>query len=91
MAHDGSHKLAILPDFVWRHEAALELGCREDFWRNRHCKTIPVDLEGSWGLGPNVAGNGPKTDPNISGQIVFQYQNMDLSNKAACAGRDSAL
>ena len=32
-----------------RHEMALELVCRADFWCNRHCRTSPVDLEGFWG------------------------------------------
>ena len=38
-----------LAGFVGRHEMALELVCRADFWCNLHCKTSPVDLEGFWG------------------------------------------
>ncbi len=38
-----------LAGISWRHEMALELVCRADFWCNRHCKTSPVDLEGFGG------------------------------------------
>ena len=35
-----------LARICWRHEMALELVCRTDFWCNRHCKPSPVDQEG---------------------------------------------
>ncbi len=38
-----------LAGVFWRHGMALELVCRADFWCNRHCKTSPVDLDGSGG------------------------------------------
>ena len=52
-----------LAGIFWRHEMALELVCRADFWCNRHCKTSPVVLEGLWG--PSLAENRPKTGPTI--------------------------
>ncbi len=45
----------------WRHEMALELVCRADFWCNRHCTTSPVVLEGCGAkFGRKSAENRPK-------------------------------
>ena len=45
-----------------------EFVCRSDFWCNRH---EPRRSRGVWG--PSLAENGPKTGPDISGQIAFRY------------------
>ncbi len=60
-----------LAGIFWRHEMALELVCRADFWCNRHCRTSPVLLEGLWGqVWPKT---GRKPTPEISGQTAFRY------------------
>ena len=43
------------------HEMVLELDYGADFWRNRHCKTNPVDLEGSRGqVWPKIGRSRPR-------------------------------
>jgi hypothetical protein len=49
---------------------AIELVCRVLSWCNRHGKTRPVVLEGSWGQVWPIVGR--KDDPTSSGQTAFR-------------------
>ena len=51
---------------------ALELVCGADFWCNRHCRTSPVVLEGSWGQ------VWPKIDRKPAKKSEFQSANEPL-------------
>ncbi len=71
---------------------ALELASGADFWCNRHCKTNPVDLEGSRGqvlvvLGGfwKVSGRGEGGKINLPLWPKAGYE--WVTNRQACGGR----
>ena len=63
-----------LAGFFRRHEMVLDLASGADFPWKFDCKASPGDLEGSRGqLWPK---NPRKTDPKISSQTAFRYEEV---------------
>ena len=67
---------------------ALELVCGADFWCNRHCRTSPVVLEGSWGqVWPKI---GRKPTQQIPARLPSGTQDL-VRDIAAAPGSENLV